>query len=83
MEVQIQDWAQIMVFEMVYLLLQTVFEITRIIMGTKIARIKDTEEEATMEETSRAVAEIYVARPQKYVYIAYTYLHLSLSLHIR
>ena len=34
---QIQDWAQIIVFEMVYLLLQTVFEITRIIRGTQIA----------------------------------------------
>ena len=30
---QIQDWAQNIVFEMVYLLLRTVFEITRIIGG--------------------------------------------------
>ena len=33
----IQDWPQVMVFEIVYLLLQTVFEITRIIRGTQIA----------------------------------------------
>ena len=35
---QIQDWAQIMVFEMVYLLLRTVFEIIIIIRGTQIAK---------------------------------------------
>ena len=33
---QIQDWGQIMVFEMVYLLVQQVFEKTTIIRGTQI-----------------------------------------------
>ena len=34
---QIQDWAQIVVFETVYLFLRTVFEMTIIITGTQIA----------------------------------------------
>ena len=34
---RLTDCPQIMVFEMVYLLLRTVFEITRTISGTKIA----------------------------------------------
>ena len=35
---QIQDRPQILVFEMVYLFLRTVFEITRSIRGTQIGR---------------------------------------------
>ena len=37
MSTQIQDWEQLVVFEMVYLFLRTFFEITRIITGMQIA----------------------------------------------
>ena len=37
---QIQDWAQIMVLEIVYLLLRPVFEITTITTGTQIANYR-------------------------------------------